>query len=197
MMNKSRKVVVKKERTVHTYSELWQASHCVLKTGIEEPKGSSWQFLSSVVLTAFTFEAYLNHIGSHTIECWEQLERLPPWSKFELLCETLDVSFPEGKGARPLQTVAKLLVFRNTIAHGRTIEIKGKPEICDADDRLDGYLGKRLQTDWEKLIQTKDFAQLVHEDVQVVLTRLHAARKDDKEYLFRSGLHLGSATLQE
>jgi hypothetical protein len=196
-MNKSRKVVVKKERIVHTYSELWHASHCVLETGIEQPKGSSWQFLSSVVLTAFTFEAYLNHIGSHTIECWEQLERLPPWSKFKLLCETLDVSFPEGDGARPLQTVAKLFDFRNTIAHRRTIKIKSKPEICHADDCLDEYLGKRPQTDWETLIQTKDFAQRVHEDVQIILTRLHAARKDDKEYLFTFGRGLHSATLQE
>ena len=146
-MPRPKKVVVKKERTVHAYAELWHASSCVLNAGIAIPTGSSWQFLSSAVLTAFTFEAYLNHVGSRTIACWSQLDRLPPWSKFELLCETLGVTFSTGVGSRPLQTVVKLLDFRNTIAHGRSVQLKSKPELRDADERLDHYLGQRLRAD--------------------------------------------------
>ena len=189
------KVVVKKERAVHTYAELWHASNCVLESGAEREKGSSWQFLSSAVLTAFAFEAYLNHVGRRTIQCWEQLERLPPWSKFELLCETLGVEFTEGPGARPLQTVAKLLVFRNTIAHGRSVQINAKPELRDADGRIDAYLGERPLTDWEKLIQTSDFATRAREDVHAVLQRVHEGRKDKKESLFSFGVgfHRASA----
>ena len=196
-MPKPRKVVVEKERTVYTYSELWLASRCVLEAGIGQPKGSSWQFLSSAVLTAFAFEAYLNHLGPRTLECWSQLDRLPPWSRFELLCEILGVQFPEGRGARPLQTVAKLLVFRNTIAHGRSREIKAKPETRNADDRLDAYLGIMPLTDWERLIQTSDFAERAREDVQAVLERLHERRRDKKEALFTFGIGLHGATLVE
>ena len=196
-MPKPRKVVVKKERMVHAYTELWHASRCVLEAGIEQPKGPSSQFLSSALLTAFAFEAYLNHVGARTIECWSQLDRLPPWSKFKLLCEILGVQFPEGPGARPLQTVAKLLAFRNTIAHGRSLEIKAKPEIRDADDRLDAYLGIKLLTDWERLIQTSDFAERAREDVQAVLERLHGGRRDKKEALFNFGIGLHGATLVE
>jgi hypothetical protein len=188
-MSRLTKVVVTKERSVHTYAELWHASRSVLKVGIEEPTGSSWQFLSSIVLTAFTFEAYLNHVGPRTIVCWSQLDRLPPWSKFELLCETLGVTYKEGSGARPLQTITKLLDFRNTIAHGRSVELKSKPTIRDADDRLDNHLGARLRTDWENLIQTKDFAERARDDVESVLARLHEARKDGKkEHLFDFGI---------
>lgn len=196
-MERPQKVVAEKERTVHTYAELWHASHRVLEAGVQQPKGSSWQFLSSAVLTAFAFEAYLNHVGVRTIECWEQLDRLPPWSKFELLCETLGVKFPDGSGARPLQTIAKLLNFRNTIAHGRSLEIKAKPVLRDPDDRLDAYLGERPLSDWERLIQTSDFAIRAREDVQVVLERLHEGRRDNKEGLFAFGLGMHGARLVE
>lgn len=193
-MKKPPKVLVHKQRTVHTYSELWPASRCVLESGLNEPKGSAWQFLSSAVLTAFTFEAYLNHVGFRTIEYWYQLERLPPWSKFELLCETLGVNFPEGLGARPLQTIAKLLNFRNTIAHGRSAEIKAKPEVRVANDGLDSYLGVRPITDWERLIQDQTFAKRAQKDVKAVLTKLHEARKDEKEGLFTFGIGSHSAS---
>lgn len=191
------KVVVQKERTVHTYSELWHASRCVLESGLERPKGSTWQFLSSIVLTAFSFEAYLNHVGPKTIECWEHLDRLPPWSKFELLCETLGVKFEEGTGARPLQTIAKLLDFRNTMAHGRSEEIKSKPEERLADNRLDSHLGQHPLTNWERLVQNSDFAQRARDDVEAVLTKLQEARTDKKEHLFTFGMGLHGATLIE
>jgi hypothetical protein len=194
-MPKRRKVVVKKERTVHTYAELWHASRCVLEAGIKQPRASSWQFLSSAVLTAFAFEAYLNHVGPRTIKCWSQLDRLPPWSKFELLCEMLGVQFPGGPGARPLQTVEKLLTFRNTIAHGRSLEINVTSEIHNVDDRLDAQLGIRPLTDWEELIQTSNFAKRAREDVQAVLERLHEERKDKKEALFSFGIGSHGATL--
>jgi len=188
------RVVVKKDRSVHAYAELWHASACVLRVGVEQKEGSSWQFLSSAVLTAFTFEAYLNHVGPRTIKCWSDLDRLSPWAKLELLCETLGVSFPAGKGARPLQTVVKLLDFRNSIAHGRSVELGGKPEERDADDRLDAFLGMRLQTEWEKLIQTKEFAERARVDVEAVLTHLHSGRKDAKEILFNFGVSHHRAT---
>jgi hypothetical protein len=193
-MNKPTSAIVHKERTVHTYSELWHASRCVLESGLKEQKGSTWQFLSCAVLTAFTFEAYLNHVGSRTIECWQQHERLPPWSKFELLCKTLGVTFPEGTGVRPLQTVVKLLDFRNTIAHGRSVEIKSKPEVRVANESLDLYLGERPLTEWERLIQDKTFVERAREDVEVVLTKLHEGRKDEKESLFTFGMGSHSAT---
>ena len=195
-MAKPRKVIVTKERTVHTYSELWHASNCVLAAGVENPQGSVWQFLSSVVLTAFALEAYLNHVGAATFTCWEQLDRLPPWSKLELLCEELGVQFLEGQGARPLQTIAKLLNFRNTIAHGRSSEMKAKP-VTRTTANYHSALNENLLTDWEQLVQTDEFAKRAREDVTAVLEKLHAARRDEKEHLFTFGMGLHGATQAE
>ncbi|OGA39298.1 MAG: hypothetical protein A3G24_12465 [Betaproteobacteria bacterium RIFCSPLOWO2_12_FULL_62_13] len=193
-MAKPRKAIVTKERTVHTYSELWHASHCVLQSGIREPRGSSWQFLSSAVLTAFAFEAYLNHVGPTVFSCWPELERLPPWAKFELLCETLTVGFPSGPEKRPLQTIVKLLEFRNTMAHGRSGDVKPKPELRDTNEKLDAYLGERPLADWERLIRTEKFAQRAREDVKLTLEKLHSARHGPKEGLFTFGLGFHRAT---
>jgi hypothetical protein len=192
-MAKPPKALVSKQRTIHMYSELWHASQCVLDAGIHQPSGSSSQFLSSAVLTAFAFEAYVNHVGPTVISCWKQLERLPPLSKFDLLCETLGVSFPEGLGRRPLQSVIKLLEFRNTMAHGRSRDIKAGPELRDANDKLDQYLGQRPLAKWERLIQNADFARQVRDDLKEVLTLLHAARPEPKEGLFVFGIATGSA----
>lgn len=189
------KTTITKNRTLHMYSEMCHASGCVLKAGLAEPRGSTWQFLSSTVLTAFSFEAYLNHVGPTVFDCWEQLERLPPWSKFELLCETLGVNFTKSQGKRPLQTIVELLEFRNTMAHGRSIEIKPKTELRDLNDKLDTYLGELPLAHWERLVKTADFAQRAREDVQEILEILHTARPDPKEGLFTFGIGIHSARI--
>jgi hypothetical protein len=188
------KVVVTKQRTVHTYSELWHASDCLLDAGVENPEGSSWQFLSSLMLTAFTFEAYLNHVGAVTFKCWADIDQLPPRSKLQLLCEALGVEFSEGYGARPLQTISNLLNFRNTLAHGRSIELQSKPLLRTTENYHVAYR-EELLTDWEGLIRDKDFAVRAREDVRAVLERIHDARQGDKEHLFTFGLGLHGASI--
>ncbi len=187
------KAIVEKKRTVHTYAELWHAAGYILEAGEREPKGSSWQYLSSLVLMAFAFEAYLNHVGVGLLRCWNDVEQLPPLSKFKLLCEILKVDFLEGAGARPVQTLSELLVFRNSVAHGKTEPIE-KSEQRDINDKIDAYLGERLLLDWQRRIQTADFAKRVREDVEIILRRLHDARPEPKEMLFAFGAGFHSAT---
>ena len=67
------KAQVSKKRTVHTYAELWHGSRVLLERAQAEPKGSKWLWMGSLFLTAFSFEAYLNHIGPKVFECWESL----------------------------------------------------------------------------------------------------------------------------
>jgi hypothetical protein len=89
MSKPTSQVIVTKRRTVRTYAELWHASDCLLKAGIETEHGSSWQFLSSLMLTAFAFEAYLNHAGAATFKCWADVDQLPPRSKLQLFASNL------------------------------------------------------------------------------------------------------------
>jgi hypothetical protein len=197
MSNSPASVVVTKRRTVRTYAELWHASECLLKAGADNKKGSAWQFLSSVMLTAFTFEAYLNHAGAATFRCWPDIDQLPPRSKLQLLCEELGVNFPDGYGARPLQTISVLLNFRNTLAHGRSVEIEATPLLRTTENYHAAYR-EELLTDWESLIQDEVFAVRAREDVRAVLEHIHEARRDDKEHLFTFGLGLhGASVVQE
>lgn len=188
------KVIVTKQRTLHTYAELWHASDCLLEAGVKNEEGSSWQFLSSLILTAFTFEAYLNHAGAATFECWSNIDQLPPRSKLQLLCEELGVKFPEGYAAQPLQTIDSLFKFRNTLAHGRSIELQSKPLLRTTENYHAAYR-EELLADWESLIRDKEFAVRAREDVRAVLELIHAARRDAKEHLFTFGLGLHGATL--
>ena len=193
-MNKPRKLLVEKEREVHTYAELWHASGCVLEAGLQNPIGSTWQYLSSIVLTAFAFEAYLNHVGPLTLDSWPSLERSSVLAKFALLAEVLDVKFEGGKKVRPMQTVHQLIGFRNIMAHGRSEKLS-TVEIVDHHPEQDP-IGAWPLTDWEKLIKDEGrFAKRVREDVGDVLQKLHGARMDEKEHLFSHGMGHHSATL--
>jgi hypothetical protein len=190
---KHTKVVITKQRAVHTYAELWQASNFVLQVGIRQPQGSACQFLSSLVLTAFAFEAYLNHIGPESLACWEELERLPPLAKLRLLAETLKVKLPWHSGKRPLQTIVKLMSFRNSIAHGRSSELKYQAtRNVNFSDR---ELFEPLLSDWERQSRTSAFPLRAREDVEAVLRLLQAGRKNTTDNLFTTGIGHGSASL--
>ncbi len=192
MQSAPKKALVTQERDLNMYAELWHASECVLAAGIAQPRGSSWQFLSSIVLTAFAFEAYLNHVGQQLLSCWGSLERLSPTSKLHLLCETLKVSLPGTKGERPLRTITELFKFRNTLGHGRSEKITPQSKSI-AVDELEAHRTERLLSDWERLIETCDFAKRAREDVETVLKLLQAARPEPKEALFRFGGRTWSA----
>src|SRR5262245_47164042 len=162
-MQKRRKAIVTQERDVRTYAELWHASRKVLEAGIREPVGSSWQFLASIVLTAFAFEAYLNHVGPTVLSSWEGLERLSVSAKLDLLCEVLKVKLPGDKSRRPKKTIAELFKFRNTLAHGRTKTIKAAPKRLNPES-VDDHFSRRLLTDWERLIADSVFAKKARHD---------------------------------
>lgn len=183
-----KKVIVTGERSVLTHAELWHASRCVLDAGLVENKGSSWQFLSSIILTAFAVEAYLNHVGPTIIACWSQLERLPPLAKYDLLIETLGVSVPGDKGMRPQQTLTELFAVRGAIAHGRS-------EVLSIDMEIDlpKWEEQRMHrvrplTRWESLIQDSAFAQRAREDCEAILSLINASRPGPKEELFAFGM---------
>jgi len=190
----SAKVLISQTKTEHMYAELWHASKCVLERGIENETGSSWQFLSSIVLTAFSLEAYVNHVGERLPIRWQDHERLPPLNKLQLVCAKLKVQIQKGR--RPFQTLQQLQDFRNAMAHGRTKTIEGRPFIYDVD-RADARLGQRFLADWEKLIQTKEFAERARADVNRIVAEIHDARTDAKEDLFAFGLGFSSASLIE
>ncbi len=190
-MDKSKaKVTIKKEREVNTYADMWHTSHFLLNKGIEDQKGCYHQFMASLVFTAFTLEAYFNHIGPQLFKCWSDLERLGPKEKLNIIAERLSIKIEYGKP--PWQVMKHLFGFRNDIAHGKS-QIIRLSKIVPQRKFSDIRLGELVRTEWE-IYCTKINAQKAREDVEAIINELHKNGKFKPDYPFFTGIQSHSAT---
>lgn len=192
-MQDKRKVKIEKERIVRTYAELWHTSSCLLKRGQENKKASFHQFMASLVFTAFSLEAYLNHIGAQIFTCWNDLERLSPKEKLNVIAERINVEVNYGR--RPWQIMINLFGFRNDIAHGKSVTIKSE-EIIPLINHNEDDIHNFLRTNWEKFCTEKN-AVRAREDVNNIIETIHEASGIKGEYPFLFGMNFGSATVIE
>lgn len=186
------KARVSKERQVNTYVELWHASHVMLEKAKKDQDGSFHHVMASLTFTAFMMEAYLNHVGPQIFKCWDDLERLSPLSKLNLIAEKLGVK--KDKGERPYQTVSEVFKFRNTLAHGKSILLKSNNEIRFVEETLNRYIHESLKTEWENYC-TQDNANQALVDTEAIIMEFHKRADMHPDYPFRFGMHEASATL--
>ena len=180
-------IKIRAERTIHVYADLWHASRCVLEKGIEDKTGSFWQFLSSITLSAFAFEAFLNYAGSHSFVCWNELERkLSVDAKLALLCEEFDLVFCKSK--RPMQTCIELFIFRNTIAHGKSEYLEDTFDVNPS--HIKKYAQDYLSLDWENKVKDEKFAKRVREDLKAIMQTIYEKLPQPKDSLFSHGLQM-------
>ena len=59
-------------REVRTFVDLAHGADVLIMKTEQEEKGSYYTTMSALLLTAFTFEAYLNHLGDKTIKFWKR-----------------------------------------------------------------------------------------------------------------------------
>jgi len=122
------------------------------------------------VFTAFTLEAYLNHVGPRLLQCWEHLERQSPKEKLNLVAKHLAV--PINNAARPWKIMTELFEFRNTIAHGKSITFKPSVRVVSlAEHETDVSMAK---TKWE-LFCTRKNAESARADVEAIVITLYRA----------------------
>ena len=196
-MNSKRKIISTKERNVTTYAELWRTSYALLVKGQNELKMSAHQFRASLVFSAFTLEAYLNHIGSKIFTCWKDLERLSPKEKLNVIAERLNVDVNYGK--KPWQIMKELFQFRNDIAHGKNIKVKPENEIIPLEKYLDDNSHELFElepTRWEKYCTEKN-AVRAREDIKAIVKIIHNAAGLENDFPFVSGFQIGSDTILE
>lgn len=191
-MRDKRKIAISLEREVKTYTEMWHTSKCLLERGIENPKGSFHQFMASLVFTAFTLEAYLNHIGPKLFDNWHDLERLKPCEKLNTVLEKLQINTDYGK--RPWQVMRVLFRFRNDIAHGKSevVRTNSKVPIRKHSENDFGF----VKTKWEKYC-TMANAQKAREDVENIVKTIHEAGKFENDHPFIHGFQVGGAMVVE
>jgi hypothetical protein len=115
-----------------------------VETGDEE--GRTYMCMSAGTMLAFSFEAYLNAIGSRELPLWNEWDDY--YKKIDKIFQLLKIAPDWGK--RPYSSVSAMRKLRNTLAHG-------KPEVTEKSksiiDKADGQKGKTLDmsSDWQTL----------------------------------------------
>ena len=139
------KVSVSSTRKVFTFAYLYEGARFALEQAKAAAKGSFYNCMSSIILSAFCFEAYLNHIGAERIPYWNAIEKkLSPEEKLALLAHELDLKIDSSR--RPFQTLNSIMRFRNSLAHGKTAHLSAKGvQLLAEDERV-----KYPEADWEK-----------------------------------------------
>jgi len=115
MKNKAR---IEVKCKVKTFCDLSNGAYVLLEKSKENIEGSYYTTMASILFSAFTFEAFLNHLGSKKIKFWEEIESISVTNKYAVLCKAFGVT-PQ-LGVRPYQTIKSLFQFRNAIAHGKS-----------------------------------------------------------------------------
>jgi hypothetical protein len=188
------KVQVFKERIINTYSELWHGSEVLLQRSIDEPKDSKWLRMSILILTAFSFEAYLNHIGPKICACWPIFEKMvSPERKLDLVCKKIEMKLP--KGERPRQTVHEIFKFRNDLAHGKTVTVPHKKNaIYNVDGKyLEQFIVEWPLAPWEEYC-SEDKIKRAREDIKQIMQLIHEKIKPENDPLLNFGIYTASAS---
>jgi hypothetical protein len=189
---KRQRVRIKRERDVHTYCELWSAATSLRMQGRAEEEGSYYQFMGSLIFTAFSLEAFFNHIGPKLFpDDWPKRERRGPKKKLEVLAEKLGLEVDYD--SRPWEVLRTLFEFRNDLAHGKSIKVIDTTEVP-----LHKFRPRPIEfalTPWEKFC-TRENAERAREDVENIVHALNDA-SGLGEHPFIAGSQETETTLEE
>ena len=189
-MDEKPRIRISKQRDVHTYCEMWYASQSLLLEGRSDAEGSYYQFMGSLVFTAFSLEAYFNHLGPHLLDSSPGTERRSPKTKLAALAKKLGIEIDFE--TRPWHIMEDLFGFRNDIAHGKTVKVQ--EDVVVSLEEHNRHYRELVQTDWEKFC-TQENAERAREDVEQIVRTLHEA-SDLGKHPFIGGWQETEATLE-
>jgi len=175
----SHKHVTTYEIESKTYVSLFHTGWHLLDMAERHEEGSLLNLRGSAVFLAFSFEAYLNHVGAEEIPFWEEIERISHSKKLVVLSKHL--KFKADTSRPPFQTLDALFKLRDALAHGRTqiktevVKTRGKPE-NNAAWRL---------LPWEKL--TPKDVRRFHDDLKQCVQIINDARQNPDDRPWNEG----------
>jgi len=160
-----------------TYTALFHTGWHLLDMAEHYETGSLLNLQAAIVFFAFTFEAYLNHVGGKEIEFWDEIDRISHAKKLAVLEKHL--GFDKSKPS--FQTVQMLFKLRDDFAHGRTIKktIRKVTEIP-----------KSPADSWNLLPReqlTKEMVRRYHDDIQASIELINASRTNPDKLLWNEG----------
>jgi len=180
--------VFESEREIKTFVDLFHGSEVLLEKSKNTIEGSYYTTMSSLLLTAFTFEAYLNHLGEEKISFWQEIEKVSIFNKYKILCTEFSISINLGK--RPYQTFKSLFKFRNSIAHGSSQIITDKKVVSLKSDILE----HEPKTQVEEFCTVANAIQ-ARKDIEVMIIELNSYAGLG-EFPFSSAMTVSSLTLK-
>lgn len=167
------------EITSKSYVTLFRTGWHLLDMAEKHAEGSLLNLNGAAVFLAFSFEAYLNHVGAEEISFWNEIERISHSQKLLVLSKHL--KFKADNSCRPFQTLKKLFELRNGLAHGRTqaetVVVKSRGKSAD------GAAWRLLP--WEKL--SSDSVRRIHDDLKECVQTINDSRPHPDDRLWNEG----------
>jgi hypothetical protein len=169
----------KTTRDYRPHADALHGAEVLLKLSAEQRDGYYFEWLGSIILSAFAFEGYLNYMGRGLFtSSWDSFERsLSTEAKTILLADRIGLTLEEGR--RPLQTIKALIKFRNSTAHL-------KPAVLEKESLTDDFKGfDSIKSDVEKFC-TEANAKRCIEDVKEMMQLLysHSGRRSGHPLIF-------------
>ena len=163
-----RRLSVNSERSIYTYGYLHSAARWSLEQAEMTEEGSFFNCMSSIILSAFCIEAYLNHIGSELLPYWDDefKKGLSIQNKLKIICHHINL-VPDFS-RRPFQSFNQIVKFRNIMAHATTEKISDKGIQTIRDGERVSY----PETWWEKH-SNLHFAKQWLADTESIITTIH------------------------
>jgi hypothetical protein len=157
-------------RRVYTFAHTFAVAQASAKRAAEAGGADAlYPSMNAILYSAFTLEAFINHLGATGIPFWQIIERpLRVREKLDVLCSVLKIT-PDF-GVPPFQSLTEAFRLRDLIAHGRTEDLSlSAPHKFGTMEELRVPL-----TQWESLCSPERAARIVA-DTRSILNRLHAA----------------------
>jgi hypothetical protein len=120
------------------------------------------------MMTAFTFEAYMNYVGPKVEPGWSDFESSSTLAKFRQIALRLNYTLDFSR--RPFQSVREVFTFRNRMAHPRDEKLK-EEYIATLDDYQKDFYS--LSSPKWLAIATEANARRCLEDVEAIMDEIN------------------------
>jgi hypothetical protein len=165
-------IQLQKERYLPMYGYLRIGAQHFMDTAKATQSGRLWELVASLMITAFMFEGYLNHVGVKRIRRWDEwFERLPWRAKLELIANKFNLDIDHGK--RPFQSVKVAFEFRDDLAHPKTRHLIRKRKVNEVHTH-DFSPEAAIKMNWETLMELERVEQ-IRADVTKAVEIIHRA----------------------
>lgn len=157
------------KKTTVTFAYMHIGAKFMLKLAEESEDGQLYTLVASLVFSAFTLEAYLNHLGKLRNKEWDEIERkYPKLEKYKSFAEAANIKVDFN--VRPYRTMKELFAFRDRMAHGKTTTEAVSTCINEFEERLPPL---HAETDWQAFT-TLETARRSIKDVESLIKELHS-----------------------